>query len=179
MKKLLLLFTSLVLATIPIHAHVLLTDGNIGVTMHIDPDDAPVAGTPSRFIFWFKDTTGHLDPARCKGSFTITSGDWMVNSQPLFAQINSGLVSVHEFTFEKPGVYTVRVSGYPMGTVSFQPFLLEFKVRVGVGSRVAQSSVSQNWFIEHAPHLVVGILGGALILWFGFRRPRNKRKKSR
>jgi len=178
-KKLFWLALALALVAGPAQAHVVLTDGTIGVTMHIDPDDAPVAGTPSRFNFWFKDTTGHLDPTRCKGSFTISSGDWLVTTQPLFAQVNSGLVSFHEFTFEKPGVYTVRVSGFPIGTVSFQPFLLEFKVRVAAGSQAYPVSGPQNWVVEHAPHLLTGLLGGALILWLGFRRPRAKRTKGR
>jgi hypothetical protein len=178
-KKLFWLCFVLALAAIPAQAHVVLTDGAIGVTMHIDPDDAPMAGTPSRFIFWFKDTTGHLDPALCKGSFTIASGDRVVTTQPLFAQANSGLVSVHTFTFDKPGVYTVRVSGFPVGTVSFQPFLLEFKVRVAAGSQPSQTTGPQNWVVEHAPHLLAGLVGGALILWLGFRRPRTKRTKSR
>jgi hypothetical protein len=163
----------------PAWAHVVLTDGTIGVTMHIDPDDAPVVGKLSRFNFWFKDTTGHLDPARCKGTFTVALNDWMVTSQPLFALKDSGLVSVHEVTFARPGVYTVRVNGYPTGTVTFQPFLLQFSVRVEAGDAgmASGTSESRNWFLDHALVLIGGLLVAGLILWLGLR-PRERKKSS-
>ena len=168
----------LLILSAPAWGHVVLTDGTIGVTMHIDPDDAPIAGKPSRVYFWFKDTTGHLDPNRCQGTFSVALDDWMVTSQPLFAQKDSGLISVHEVTFSKPGVYTVRVNGYPMGNVTFQPFLLQFSVRVEPGdSGVAdEAPASRNWFLDHAPVLLGGVLVAGLILWLGLRPPRPRRK---
>jgi len=151
--------------------HVVLTDGTIGVTMHVDPDDAPVAGKPSRFYFWFKDTSGRLDPAQCRGTFTIASGDTLVNTQPLFAQIATGLVSVHEFTFERPGVYTVRVNGAPVGKMTFQPFLISFSVRVTGGASTTANSGLGAWFGDHLWLLALGALAGALVLWWGLRSP--------
>jgi hypothetical protein len=159
----------------PSWGHVVLTDGTIGVTMHIDPDDAPVAGKPSRFYLWFKDTSGHLDPARCRGTFTVTQGDVLVSNQPLFAQAASGLISVHEVTFGHAGVYTVRVNGASLGVVSFQPFLLTFSVRVSPGEPTfAQAGFS--WVAGHAWALGLGVLSGGLILWWGLR-PLPSRKK--
>jgi len=177
MKRPTALLAALIIFCAPAWGHVVLTDGTIGVTMHIDPDDAPVAGKPSHFYFWFKDTTGHLDPARCKGTFSVALDGWMMTSQPLFASKDSGLVSLHEVTFAKPGVYTVRVNGYPVGTVTFQPFLLQFSVRVEAGdtAEVGGTFAAKNWVLAHAPVLVGGVLVAGLILWLGLR-PRGRKK---
>lgn len=179
MRRSILLLTVLGMFSVPAWGHVVLTDGTIGVTMHIDPDDAPITGKPSRFNFWFKDTTDHLDPALCKGTFSVALNDWMVTSQPLFARQDSGLVSVHEVTFAKPGVYTVRVNGYPMGKASFQPFLLQFAVRVEAGDPASADGTSgpKSWLIDHALVLTGGVLVAGLILWWGLR-PRPRRKSS-
>jgi hypothetical protein len=163
----------------PAWGHVVMTDGTIGVTMHVDPDDAPISGKPSRFYFWFKDTTGHLDPAQCQGAFTVALGDTMVSNQALFAQVSLGLISVHDVTFPHSGVYTVRVNGSPRGRMSFQPFLIEFSVRVTAGGTENQSGGSRpsSWFTDHSFLLGLGVLLGALILWWGFRPARSGKKK--
>jgi len=177
MRRLAIVWAILAAFCVPVWGHVVLTDGTIGVTMHIDPDDAPVAGKPSRFYFWFKDTTGHLDPARCQGTFTVALDDGLVTSQPLFARKDSGLISVHDVTFSKPGVYTVRVNGYPTADGTFQPFLLQFSVRVEPGEPASAggNSPPKSWLLDHAPVLLGGTVVAALIVWLGLRpRPRKK-----
>jgi hypothetical protein len=165
----------------PAAAHVVMTDGPIGVTMHVDPDDAPVTGKPSRFYFWFKDTTGHLDPAQCRGTFTVAFGDRLVASQPLFAEVSSGLVSVHDVTFSKPGVYTVRVNGAPRGEMTFQPFLMTFTIRVtradGDPSVLAGAGPA-GWLGDHWLVLALGLLVAAGIVAWGLR-PTSGSKKSK
>ena len=164
----------------PAWGHVVLTDGTIGVTMHVDPDDAPISGKPSRFFFWFKDTSGHLDPALCRGTFTVASGDTMVSSQPLFAQVAAGLISIHDVTFPRPGVYTVRVNGAPRGVMTFQPFLMEFSVRVTAEDSpgiTTSGSGPGTWIADHFWPLGLGALAGGLILWWGLRPGGLGRKK--
>jgi hypothetical protein len=146
--------------------------------MHVDPDDAPVAGKPSRFYFWFKDISGHLDPAQCRGTFTVASGDTMVSNQPLFAQVSLGLISVHDVTFPRAGVYTVRVNGAPRGRMTFQPFLMEFSVRVTAGDLPVQVvGGSGSWFMDHLLLIGLGVVLGGLILWWGFRPARPGPRK--
>ena len=158
----------LVALSVPLSAHVVAADGTIGVTMHVDPDDNPVAGTVSRFYLWFKDTTGRLKPEDCRGTFSIAdANDYLVVSQPLFAHAGSGLTDVHEFTFAKPGVYTVRINGAPQSVTTFAPFLITFQLRVG-GGAAADSGVPSWLFYAGG-----GVLA-ALLLWWGLR-PRSRR----
>jgi hypothetical protein len=157
---------ALVLAA-PLSAHVVATDGPIGVTMHVDPDDAPVAGTVSRFYLWFKDTTDRLKPEDCRGTFSVAdANDYLVVSQPLFARSGSGLTDVHDVTFAKPGVYTIRINGAPQAVTTFSPFLITFQVRVGGAS--AESGLPA-W-----PFYAGGGVLAALLLWWGLR-PRRER----
>ena len=162
----------------PLWGHVVLADGTIGVTMHVDPDDAPVSGKPSHFSLWFKDTTGRLDPARCQGTFTVALNDQAILSQPLFAQIDTGLISVHDVTFPRSGVYTVRINGAPRGLMTFQPFLLVFSVRVTGGEDGDQTADPGllGWVADHGTTLGLGATAGVVILWWGLR-PRRPRKK--
>ncbi len=157
----------LLLSVAPAWAHVVATDGSIGVTMHVDPDDQPVAKTPTRFYLWFKDTTGHLKPQDCRGTFSVSdAGDYVVATQPLFARTGSGLTDVHDITFDKPGVYTVHINGAPTGTTTFQPFLITFQVRVAGGA----PSGFPVW-----PFYVGGGLLALGLLWWGLRpaKPRT------
>ncbi len=53
MNKYFLLIIAAVLVVLP-HigfAHILSTDGRIGAVMHIDPDDNPIAGQPTKVLF--------------------------------------------------------------------------------------------------------------------------------
>jgi hypothetical protein len=150
-----------VLAATPAWAHVVATDGPIGVTMHIDPDDQPATGTPARFYLWFKDTTGRLKPQDCRGTFSVSdANDFVIATQPLFARAGSGMTDVHDVAFDKPGVYTVRINGSPVGATTFRPFLITFQVRVAGGA-------SQG-FPVWTFYLVGGLLAAGL-LWWGLR----------
>jgi len=152
----------------PLWAHVVGTDGPIGVTMHVDPDDQPVTGAPTRFYLWFKDTSDRLKPQDCRGTFSVSDADDVaVATQPLFARSGSGLTDVHDVTFTKPGVYTVRINGAPQGTTTFTPFLITFQVRVTGGGSVPAMPV---W-----PFYAVGGLLAAGLLWWGFRPAKTRR----
>jgi hypothetical protein len=162
------MLSALVLLTVvcPAWGHVVSSDGPIGVTMHIDPDDQPVTGAPTRFYLWFKDTTGRLQPQDCRGTFSVSDGsDFVVATQPLLARAGSGLTDVHDVTFDKPGVYTVRINGAPVTTTTFHPFLITFQVRVAGG----QPSGLPAW-----PFYAGGGLLAVGLLWWGLRpaRPR-------
>lgn len=172
-----LLLAFLCLAGLPAWAHVVATDGEIGVTMHVDPDDAPVTGSPTRFYFWFNDTSGRLNPAQCVGTFSVLSGTDTVASQPLFSPSAQGLVSVHDVPFAKRGVYTVRVTGKPQTGSSFQPFALEYTIRVSPGEKKSGPDSSLgSWFSTHGIILGLGIVVAGLIIAWGLR-PRPVRKK--
>ncbi len=161
MNRMLLWLVALTLLAAPAWAHVVAADGSIGVTMHVDPDDQPVTGSPTRFYLWFKDTSDRLRPQDCRGTFSVSDGnDYVVATQPLFARSGSGLTDVHDVTFDKPGVYTVRINGAPTGTTTFHPFLITFHVRVAGGAATG----FPVW-----PFYAIGGLLAAGLLWWGLR----------
>jgi len=46
-------------------AHDLAVDGSISVIFHMDPDDDPLIGTPTKFQFEFFDADKKLDLTKC------------------------------------------------------------------------------------------------------------------
>jgi hypothetical protein len=109
-------------------AHVLKTDGDIGAIMHIDPDDNPVSGTPTTYNLAFKDTQGRFNLGDCGCTVSVVQNSIKLAQSPLDAV--DSLDSSNIYTFPNPGVYTLVVSGAPKSTNSFQPFTLNYLIRV-------------------------------------------------
>lgn len=134
-KKILALFLcffSLLFCVTKVSAHVLKIDGNIGATLHIDPDDDPIAGEQSGFFFEFKDKQNAFTPVGCDCTFSISESGKEIYSQPLFqnnSQPSLDNASVF-FTFPQRDVYQVKVTGKPLVQNAFQPFVLTYDVRV-------------------------------------------------
>ncbi len=149
-------------------AHVLVTDGNIGAVLHIDPDDAPVAKQQSAFFFEFKDTQNKFQPKNCDCTFSIIENVNTIYSQPLFANNTSPSLSNASvfYTFSQEDVYQVQVVGKPNTPNAFQPFTLVYNVRV---DQIANTPTSQtpNWFVSHIGYVIIaGILVLAIISFF-------------
>src|SRR5690242_16418271 len=101
-------FFVLVTNPVRVFAHFLATDGNIGAVLHVDPNDAPVAGSQTSFFFAFKDKQNKLKPTNCECTFEIIENGINVFSQPLFTNNNSSLTSANVFyTFPKIDVYEI------------------------------------------------------------------------
>jgi hypothetical protein len=62
---------SAILATGPIYAHEISTDGPISATMHIEPADEPGAGEFSYLHFIFQDSERKLDVTKCDCSVSL------------------------------------------------------------------------------------------------------------
>lgn len=170
MRGWLLILACWALAVPAVWAHTVVTDGTIGMTMHIDPDDAPVAGVPSRFDLWFRDLSGRLDAGQCDGSFSVSrAGSLVGEPQVLFPPGTKTAAVGHSLTFPAPGVYTVTIEGTPRGTARFSPFRLVFDVRVsGDGSAPAVGPA------DPLPYVASALLAVALLLCWGFW-PRRSR----
>lgn len=114
-------------------AHVLKVDGTIGSTLHVDPADNPVVGNAATFYFEIKDKQNKFSPELCACAVVLaTSEGEVVHTEQLFTQNSSaGLSSpLLKYVFPKGGVYTVILTGEPKTSGSFQPFKLEYTVRV-------------------------------------------------
>lgn len=146
-----------------VSAHALKTDGNIGAILHIDPDDDPIAGSQSGFLFEFKDKQNKFTPQNCDCTFSIIEDGKEIYVQPLFQNNqNPSLDSASVFfTFPERNVYQIKVAGKPTPSDAFQPFSLVWDVRVArAAPNIATNSspVNQSWFLVHLPHLTGGLI---------------------
>ncbi len=114
-------------------AHVLKVDGSIGSTLHVDPADNPVVGSPATFYFEIKDKQNKFTSEGCSCSVTIsTSQGEVLHTEQLFTQSSAAGFSnpLLQYVFEKGGVYTVTLTGMPKAPGAFQDFQLKYDVRV-------------------------------------------------
>ena len=135
-------------------AHVLKADGSIGAVVHIDPDDDPIVNQPSNFYFEFKDKQGKFQPSLCDCTATISENGKTVFTQPLFQNsTNPNLANASfSFTFPQRDVYQLKLEGKPFNAGDFQPFSLNYDIRV---SRTANPTTSPSFFGLHFIHFVL------------------------
>jgi hypothetical protein len=171
MKKIiitLLLFSMAALFfTVPVSAHTLKIDGNIGVNLHVDPDDAPVAGGESKFLLDIQDKSGRFNPnnpSNCDCILTIMQKDMMLKQLPVVA---GGTFAQLRFTFPTSDVYKVIVEGKPKGEgVPFQSFRTEFEYFVkSEAGDMSTVQTDQNVLATYAPLVALGV-GLLIILLF-------------
>lgn len=148
MKKFICSFLLFTLSLLTLHfalltsvgAHILKTDGSIGVVLHISPDDDPVVEEPAHFFFEIKDTEGKFTENSCNCTATVFE-----NGQKIIAQSISD--STFTYTFPQKGLYTITLSGSPLNGNSFQPFTLSYDVLVSHEPEGTSSEVT-NTMIE-------------------------------
>ena len=106
-----------------IFAHVLQTDGSIGVVFHTDPDDDPIAEQPTAFFFHIKDRQNKFSFEKCQCEVTVSEHGKTINTQT----ITKGSTT---YTFPKEDNYKVIFSGQPKTNEDFQKFALTYDVSV-------------------------------------------------
>lgn len=131
-----ILILSIICLPAVVSAHVLKIDGDIGAVLHINPDDNPVSGQPTDYVLYFEDYTGRFDLSACRCRVSVGKDGRTLASRPLSGA--SGLTSDNKFTFPGPGAYDLRISGQPERAGSFQPFALDYTVRVTGGGHSTQ-----------------------------------------
>ena len=160
MKRLILSFTTLMLLLVvtvqPVSAHVLKTDGTIGAILHIAPDDNPKSGVPTTYELAFKDTNNQFTLANCDCSVAIQADSKTIDTQVLGTQY--ALISKNTYTFPKPNVYTLEVTGQPKQANTFQPFVLTYNVRVEAGKNASDSSESFPLTLAIGMTLMIGLI---------------------
>lgn len=117
-------------------AHVLKIDGDIGAVLHINPDDNPTTGGPTDYILSFTDNTGKFSLPKCDCSVSIIENGQTVTTLPLV--VSSDEFSENHFTFPQAAVYTMRFTGHAKMQGTFQPFTLDYEVRVTGGQAGTQ-----------------------------------------
>lgn len=160
-KKIFLFVTATLVITILIptgiaSAHVLKTDGDIGVVLHINPDDNPVSGQATQYELSFQQATRQFRLAQCLCRITFLKDSTVLATNTLAA--TSDQVSEDTYIFPKAGVYTLRVTGEPKQPGDFQKFSLDYIVRVsGDGATSQQDFPPMLW-------LGIGLAMGLILL---------------
>ncbi|MBE9057170.1 hypothetical protein [Sphaerospermopsis sp. LEGE 08334] len=151
--KLFLLLLFITFTSLPVaSAHTVKISGDIGGTIHIEPNDNPRAGEPAATWFALTRKGGKVLPLKdCDCQLAIyaephTPGEPALLEPPLKpvdAERYQGIPGA-EITFPKPGVYELQLRGKPATAESFRPFELNFQVTVAAGKAIATPQVVEN-----------------------------------
>jgi hypothetical protein len=117
-------------------AHEVRTSQNVGATIHIEPNDRPIAGQKSTIWIGLTKRGGEIIPyAKCNCRMEVRSlSDRSIKftvANPLaIIERYLGLPSL-EVTFPQVGRYELKLSGSPRDGEDFAPFELTFTTNVG------------------------------------------------
>ncbi len=164
--------------TQPVSAHVLLTSGSIGTTLHVAPDDDPPVGSPANFYFEFKDKENKFNPADCICKITILKNGIELHTEDLFTTslTNDINAPAFQFTFPEKNVYTIKITGTPKTPESFQSFEINHTLRITREQNSNQSTNNNPSDIHFFHYLTafIAVVVFAIILFLD-RRGRNKK----
>lgn len=103
----------------PVIAHQLASDNGVNAVLHIDPDDAPVAGRKAQLIFYLGSESPSFHAQDCGCQLSLNLRHRQIANPPLQLGSSSATVTI---TFPQAGVYTVLLNG--------NTFHVKFVVRV-------------------------------------------------
>jgi hypothetical protein len=170
MRRLILFsaFGLLMLAASPAEAHVFKYFETVGVLLHMEPGDDPLAGEPGQLFFYFNDKAGKFEVGKCDCRVRITEGDKVIYDEPLTGEAKAygDDVRLVNFTFPRRDIYKVELSARES---DYPPFKLSYDVRI---DRQSEHPAPEK---EDSDMLWVWVGGGAIImgmvLGYFFRRP--------
>jgi len=167
-KSVLFIFFLLLLASFApsVYAHTLKIDGNIGVNVHIEPDDAPVSKSESKILVDITDKSGRFNPANPGNCACFLSV--LQNGKELtkMAVTTGGMFNQLRYTFPEGGSYQVKIEGKPNGNgLAFQGFSVLFEYYVkGAGSYSSTPSARNP--LRDQFTLISILAGSAIIMLF-------------
>jgi hypothetical protein len=159
------------LLPLPAFAHQLATDNQMGVVMHIDPQDDPIAGKPATIFLEFKDKSTAFTLSDCDCKLAVSANNTQLYAENLLQSgtgSNASEASV-SYTFPQRDAYAITVSGTPLRGVQFQQFSVTFNVRVDRGAGAAAKSRGAL-----LPVAVFGIICAAFVVLLGYAAVRNR-----
>ena len=111
--------------------HILKVDRSIGINLHINPDDDPIAGQNATFFPDLRDKDNKFDINDCQCSVKITKNDELQFSKFLNndQSSNSNNLPVFNYTFPDKGVYSIEFTGKSYSG-NFQDFNIVFDTRI-------------------------------------------------
>jgi hypothetical protein len=160
----------LYISNLPILAHTLKVQNEVGVSLHIDPDDDPIAGQEAVFYPKITDKTNLFKISDCDCRVQISQ-----NGEVLFQTVlitdpseSNGKDAVFRYTFPAKGNYLLEMSGSSF-TKSFNNFQIKYDLNVTKQSTPApietkkETSISdQNSQIESTPNSSMSLVEYAI-----------------
>ncbi|MFN6481579.1 MULTISPECIES: hypothetical protein [unclassified Nostoc] len=126
----------------PVSAHKVEVAGDVGGTLHIEPNDNPRAGEPNQAWFALTRRGGRAIPlSQCNCQLAVYAEPYAAGEPPLLepelkpvaAERYQGIPGA-EVVFPKPGIYELQLNGKPVSGARFKPFEFKFEVTVTGGS---------------------------------------------
>ncbi|MEH1825030.1 MAG: hypothetical protein V7L22_06630 [Nostoc sp.] len=126
----------------PASAHKVEVGGDVGGTLHIEPNDNPRAGEPSQAWFALTRRGGRVIPlSQCNCQLAVYAEPYAAGEpallepelKPVSAERYQGIPGA-EVVFPKPGIYELQLNGKPVSGARFKPFEFKFEVTVAGGS---------------------------------------------
>jgi hypothetical protein len=124
------------LVAMPIYAHEVEISGEVGATLHIEPNDQAKAGESTQVWFALTEKGGRVIPlAECDCKLKIYTGKQTdkpllePNLKAIAAEQYQGIPGA-EVTFPNVGAYKLELSGSPKAGAKFSPFNLSYDVVV-------------------------------------------------
>jgi hypothetical protein len=154
----------------PATAHKVETTGDVGATLHIEPNDNPRAGEST--LTWFALTRkgGKVIPlVQCNCQLAVyaephTPGEPALiepSLKPVNAEIYQGIPGA-DINFPKPGIYQLQLTGKPTSGENFKPFDFKFDVTVAAGNRV---NTQNNQDVNNNQSVAVETESNSIPLW--------------
>ncbi|MTJ09961.1 hypothetical protein [Anabaena sp. UHCC 0204] len=183
-KYLLLVLSSLIVTTsTQVSAHTVKISGDVGGTVHLEPNDNPRSGEVTQAWFALTRRGGQVIPLKdCNCRLAIYAEPHAAGEpallepplKPIQAERYQGIPGA-EITFPKPGAYQLKLSGKPITGTSFQPFELKFAVTVATGKTIdilqPVSNVSESQqgtttgFVQPLIWLGILLLSGGIVVF--------------
>ena len=133
-------------------AHQVEIAGDVGGTIHLEPNDTPSAGTPTLTWFALVRQGGVSIPlADCNCQLTLYTQPYSASSTPIqtpplrpVSEEGYENIPGAEITFPQVGAYTLVITGEPKQPNDFQPFELQFDVTVATGNASQPTQTSND-----------------------------------
>jgi hypothetical protein len=129
-------------------AHKIKISGDVGGTLHIEPNDNPQAGKPTQAWFALTRKGGKAIAFKeCNCQLAVHAEPHIAGEPPLLEPALKPVTAERyqgtpgaEITFPKPGTYLLELNGKPTKGASFKPFELKFDVVVASSSAILPQS---------------------------------------
>lgn len=145
------------------YAHFPATDGDMTVTLHVDPNDDPTPLQQANLYFLFDDSGRHFSVTQCNCTVTVSEQGRPIFQQQLTAN-NAKQPSIWgarmPFIFPRNDIYQIILTGKPKNNGTFQSFYLSWYFRV--------DPATPGLVVQQRPSELPYLLGGAgvVIIFF-------------